>query len=108
MINYEHYTYRVTWSEEDQEYVGLCAEFPGLSHLDKNRSAALEGVVALVKHVVEDMAANGENIPQPIADKRYSGKFQVRVPPEQHRMLAIKASEAGVSLNRYISSKLTS
>lgn len=26
----DHYTYRVTWSEEDGEYVGLCVEFPSL------------------------------------------------------------------------------
>ena len=34
----DHYTYRVTWSEEDQEYVGLCAEFPQLepSRIGKN------------------------------------------------------------------------
>jgi len=29
----DKYTYRVTWSEEDAEYVGLCAEFPSLSWL---------------------------------------------------------------------------
>jgi hypothetical protein len=27
----DHYSYRVIWSEEDKEYVGLCAEFPTLS-----------------------------------------------------------------------------
>jgi hypothetical protein len=27
-LKHDHYTYRVTWSEDDQEYVGLCAEFP--------------------------------------------------------------------------------
>lgn len=27
----DHYTYRVNWSGEDGEYVGLCAEFPSLS-----------------------------------------------------------------------------
>jgi predicted RNase H-like HicB family nuclease len=26
----DKYTYRVTWAEEDGEYVGLCAEFPSL------------------------------------------------------------------------------
>jgi predicted RNase H-like HicB family nuclease len=30
-IEKDHYTYRITWSEDDQEYVGLCAEFPSLS-----------------------------------------------------------------------------
>ncbi len=24
----DHFTYRVTWSEDDQEYEGLCPEFP--------------------------------------------------------------------------------
>ena len=27
----DKYTYRVTWSEGDEKYVGLCAEFPSLS-----------------------------------------------------------------------------
>jgi predicted HicB family RNase H-like nuclease len=107
MAQHEHYTYRVTWSAEDQEYVGLCVELPSLSYLDENRAAALEGIVALVGDVVADMLENGEPIPEPIAEKQFSGKFQVRIPPEQHRMLAIKAAEEGVSLNRYISAKLT-
>lgn len=107
MVNYEHYTYRVTWSEEDGEYVGLCAEFPSLSYLDKKRATALEGIVDVVRQVVADMAENGEAVPEPLAEKTYSGKFQVRIPPHQHRMLAIQAAEEGVSLNRYISAKLT-
>ena len=106
-VNHKHYTYRVTWSEEDQEFVGLCAEFPSLSYLDENLTTALNGIVELVGQVAEDMAASGEPIPEPIAEKHYSGKFQVRIPPEQHRMLAIKAAEEGVSLNRYISSRLS-
>ena len=27
----DRYTYRITWSAEDGEHVGLCAEFPLLS-----------------------------------------------------------------------------
>ena len=106
MLNHKHYTYRVIWSEEDQEFVGLCAEFPSLSFLDENMTAALNGIVDLVGQVVVDMDDNNETIPEPIAERRYSGKFQVRIPPEQHRMLAVKAAEEGVSLNRYISAKL--
>lgn len=30
-MSIKHYTYRVTWSQEDGEHVGLCAEFPSLS-----------------------------------------------------------------------------
>jgi len=107
MVNHEHYTYRVTWSAEDEEYVGLCAEFPSLSYLDESMTKALNGIVELVGQIVQDMVANGEMLPEPIAEKHYSGKFQVRIPPEQHRMLAIRAAEEGVSLNRYISARLT-
>ena len=28
-----------------------------------------------------------------ISEKKYSGIFQVRIPPERHRMLAIEAAE---------------
>jgi predicted HicB family RNase H-like nuclease len=103
----DRYTYRVTWSDDDNEYVGLCAEFPSLSWLSSTPEAALKGIRKVVEDVVEDMRENGEEVPEPIASRRYSGKFMVRVPPEVHRNLAIKAAEAGVSLNRLASSKLS-
>lgn len=103
----DHYTYRVTWSAEDDEYVGLCAEFPSLSWLADSQETALKGIRNIVAEVVEDMRDNNEKVPEPIAVKNYSGKFMVRVPPEIHRALALKAAEAGVSLNRLASSKLS-
>ena len=103
----DRYTYRVTWSEDDQEYVGLCTEFPSLSWLDQTPESALMGVRETVESVIKDMKNTGEEIPQPIAGKRYSGKFMVRVPPEVHRNLAIQASESGVSLNRIAGAKLS-
>jgi len=102
----DRYTYRVTWSDEDKEYVGLCAEFPSLSWLARTPEAALKGIRKVVADVVKDMQENGEPLPEPIASKQYSGKFMVRVPPEVHRRLAIQAAESGVSLNRLASSKL--
>ena len=106
LIN-DHYTYRVTWSEDDGEYVGLCAEFPSLSWLAKTPEAALKGIRKVVSGVVKDLESNNEQVPIPIATKHYSGKFMVRVPPEIHRTLSIQAAEAGVSLNRLASTKLS-
>ncbi|MGI6657586.1 MAG: type II toxin-antitoxin system HicB family antitoxin [Desulfobulbus sp.] len=100
-------SYRVTWSEEDREYIGLCAEFPSLSWLDATPEAALAGIRKVVAEVVEDMVANNEVVPQPIAMARYSGKFLVRVPPEVHRRLALEAAESGISLNRLVSARLS-
>ena len=103
----DKYTYRVTWSEEDKEHIGLCAEFPSLSWLATTPETALKGIRKVVATVVQDMQANGERIPEPIAHKQYSGKFVVRVPPEVHRRLVLEAAEVGVSLNRLASAKLS-
>ena len=103
----DRYTYRVTWSEDDNEYVGLCAEFPSLSWLSSTPEAALKGIRKLVAETVADMESNDEIVPEPIAYRQYSGKFMVRVPPDIHRNLAIRAAESGISLNRVVSSKLS-
>ncbi|MDP1714787.1 MAG: toxin-antitoxin system HicB family antitoxin [Anaerolineales bacterium] len=106
MLQNDRYTYRVTWSEEDNEYVGLCAEFPSLSWLEPSPEEALKGIRQTVAQVVSDLEASGEPVPEPIAIKKYSGKFMVRIPPDLHRRLAIEAAESRVSLNRLASDKL--
>lgn len=103
----DRYTYRITWSEGDREFVGLCVEFPSLSWLAKTQEAALNGIRRTVRKAIKDMENDGESPPLPLSGKQYSGKFVVRIPPEVHRALAIKAAEEGISLNRLVSAKLT-
>lgn len=105
-MNIDHYTYRLTWSVEDREHVGLCAEFPSLSWLAPTQTEALSGIRQVVAEVVSDLQASGEGVPEPLAEKRYSGEFRVRIPPELHRSLAMQAAEQGISLNRLASAKL--
>ena len=105
-MNTLHYTYRVTWSPEDQEYIGLCAEFASLSWLAKTPEKALKGIQKIVADVVTDLQASGELVPVALAEKHYSGEFRVRIPPLLHRNLALMAAEQGVSLNRLASAKL--
>ena len=102
----DKYTYRVTWSQEDEEFAGLCAEFPSLSWLAETPEAALKGIRKAVRNCIKDMQSSGEDVPPAIAMKNFSGKFMVRVPPDVHRKLAITAAESGVSLNRVASAKL--
>ena len=87
--------------------MGLCAEFPSLSWLARTPEAALRDIRRLVNKVVADMTRNAEPIPEPISTKRFSGKFMVRVPPDAHRNLAIQAAEAGGSLKRLASARLS-
>lgn len=107
MNHNDRYVYRVTWSEEDEEYVGLCAEFPSLSWLAVSPEGALQGIREAVADVIADMQTGGEAVPGPIATRKFSGKFMVRIPPEQHRELVLEAAEAGISLNRLASAKLS-
>ena len=102
----DHYTYRLTWSAEDGEFVGLCAEFPSLSWLDVSQQKALTGIQELVKSQVADMTSANEPLPEALADRHYSGVFRTRIPSSLHRALAVEAAEEGISLNRLISTKL--
>lgn len=104
---HDKYTYRVTWSEDDAEYVGLCAELPSLSWLARTPEAALRGIRKLVREVVADLRRHAEAVPEPLAIRHFSGKFMVRVPPAVHRQLALQAAETGVSINRLVSATLS-
>ena len=102
----DRYTYKVTWSNEDGEYVATVAEMPSLSWLAPTQFDALHGLKELVEEVIMDMQASGETIPEPLSTRTFSGKFQVRIPPELHRRLAIEAAEEHISLNRLVAMKL--
>ena len=105
-MNINYYTYRVTWSSEDNEHVGLCAEFPSLSWLAPSPEKALSGIRKVVADVVEEMTASGESVPEAVSEKKYSVRFMVRIPAMVHRTLATEAAEQGVSINRLVSAKL--
>lgn len=68
-MDIKHYTYRVSWSPEDHEHVGLCTEFPSLSWLAAEPAQALAGIMQLVDEMVQNMQRHGEAIPPPLADK---------------------------------------
>ncbi len=106
MPNADYYAYRVSWSEEDGEFVGTCLEFPSLSWLDKKQESALKGIRKLVADCLKDMKKNRELAPEPLSTRKYTGELRVRLPPELHRTLAIQAEENRTSLNKIIIEKL--
>lgn len=44
----KHYTYKVTWSTQDKEYVATVKELPSLSWLATTKEEALKGLKTLV------------------------------------------------------------
>lgn len=105
-IDPAHYTYRVTWSSEDGEYVASCLELPSLSWLAATPQEALSGLEQVAAETVAEMSEVGEQVPVPLADQSFSGRFNVRIPAGLHRKLATEAAEEGISLNRLVSDRL--
>ena len=65
----DRYTYRVTWSERGiRNTFGLCAEYPGLSWLERTPEKALKGIRELVKKCVSDLKRNKEPVPRAYFD----------------------------------------
>ena len=62
----DRYAYRVIWSAEDDEYVGLCEEFPSLSWLAETPDAAFSGIREIISEIITDMQKTGEEIPEPL------------------------------------------
>ena len=106
MNRHDRYTYRVTWSEEDEMFVGLCAEFGLLSHLDDTPEEAFSGIRDVVAFAVKALDEEGAPIPEPLSTHCYRGAITLRIPPETHRALAMDAAEAGVSMNRLAAERL--
>lgn len=105
-VDVTRYTYRVTWSVEDEEFVATCLELPSLSWLAPIQDGALSGLRDLVAEVVQELADGGEPVPEPLSVKSYSGKFNLRVGEQLHRRLAMEAAEEHLSLNQYVVRRL--
>jgi predicted HicB family RNase H-like nuclease len=102
----DHYTYRLTWLADDNEFIATVVEFPSLSWISPTRAEALDGLTALVDEVLHDMVNEGEPIPQPWNERSFSGKFNLRLGPDLHRKIALEATERGESMNTYVVKKL--
>ncbi|CAN5419433.1 type II toxin-antitoxin system HicB family antitoxin [soil metagenome] len=102
-----HYTYRVTWSAEDEEFVATCLEFPSLSWLAHTQIDALSGLENVIIEAITDMREHDEVVPAPLSERNYSGKFNLRVGESLHRRLALDAAEEQISINQLIVRRLT-
>ncbi|HKV37153.1 MAG TPA: toxin-antitoxin system HicB family antitoxin [Pyrinomonadaceae bacterium] len=105
-FNTRDYIYSVVWSEEDEAFIGRVLEFPSLAAHGSTQAKALNEIRSVVQHAFEDLRDGGEEVPEPLNNRRYSGKLNVRLPKYLHRQLTIEAAEEGVSLNQLISTRL--
>ncbi len=108
MTDHKHYTYRVTWDPNEEDFVAHCSEFPGKFSTRDTPEAALAALMSTTCADVERMKRNGESPPIPFAERAYSGVLKIRMPAQVHRALATIADEQRISLNRLIVAILAS
>jgi predicted HicB family RNase H-like nuclease len=98
------YTYRAEWSSEHGEYVGRCLELPWLSQW----APTMQQAIADVEQVVNEYLAECEgDVPRPITERQFSGRFVIRTSPSLHSRLTVEAAEQRVSLNQWVVQKLS-
>jgi predicted HicB family RNase H-like nuclease len=101
------YAYRVQWSPDYNQYVGLCIELPYLRREAPTAEQAVAAIEQATREHVDAMRTCGEAPPTPLCERKYSGTFVVRTSPELHARLALEASEERVSMNQWIVQKLS-
>lgn len=90
----------VEWSEEDQCYIGSIPGWIGqCCHGEKEESVYHE-LCQIADEWLEIYKTDGLMLPAP-SNKKFSGKFQLRLGNELHKTLALKALQTGDSLNSY-------
>ncbi len=100
------YTYRAEWSSEYGEYAGRCIELPWLSQWAPTMQNAIASVEQAVDAYIAECEAAGQDVPPPLTERQFSGKFVVRTSPALHARLTVEAAEQNVSLNHWVVQKL--
>lgn len=103
-----HYSASVEWSDDDDEFVALCPEFPGASGSGETPDAAIAELQESIAVLLDVYADKGVPAPVPHVMEEYSGQVRLRMPKELHRQLVRVAERQEVSLNTLLINYLAS
>ena len=91
----------VEWSDEAHCFIGRCPGlFAGGVH-GNDEARVYKELCKAVEEWIELLHKDKAPLPEPLAGKKFSGRFVLRVEPALHRRVAAKALAAGESLNSY-------
>jgi predicted HicB family RNase H-like nuclease len=102
------YVKLVEWSDEDRCYIGSAPPLIGQSCHGPTESAVLAELTQIVEEWIVTLMTEGKPLPAATANKEFSGKFLVRIPPAVHKRAALKAAARGDSLNQFVTDALAS
>ncbi len=87
-------------ADKEGGYVGYIPELKGCITQAETKAEILEMLEDAKKCWIEAALEDGVEIPEPVTDEDFSGRFNLRIPKSLHRQLAMSAKEEGVSLNQ--------
>jgi predicted HicB family RNase H-like nuclease len=97
----DRYLKLVSWSEEDQCYVGSVPGWIEDCCHGSDEAAVYRAVCRIVEEWVEIYRRDGRPLPPP-TNRKYSGRFVLRTGPGLHRALTVRALTEGDSLNTFV------
>jgi len=98
MMKYKNYLGSVHYSDKDQVLYGKVEGIRALVSYEGNDVSSLKKAFEeAVDDYIETCHKEGRN-----PEVTFKGSFNIRIRPEIHRIVAMKAANHGVSLNRYI------
>ncbi|MDR0472259.1 MAG: type II toxin-antitoxin system HicB family antitoxin [Treponema sp.] len=101
-MRYKDYAARIEYSDEDKCFVGHIA---GIRDIVGFHGESVDELNTAFQEAVDDYleVCEKENIPP---QRPYSGKVMLRVSPELHAEIAMKAAASGKSLNQWAAETL--
>ncbi len=100
------YRLEIVWSPDDESYVVNVPELPGCMTHGATVREAVDMAAEAIGVYIDSLKARKLPVPVPFSEKKFSGKIPLRIEPALHRNLMFKAELAGVSLNKFIETKL--
>lgn len=95
---------------EPDRYGGMTVyipDLPGCITQGENLEDAYSMIEDAKKAWIITALEDGVEIPEPVNEEDFSGKFVIRVPKSLHKSLSEQAKREGVSLNQYVNYKLS-
>lgn len=93
--------------ESGTYYHAAVQELEGCQSTSESFEEAYANIYEAMEGWIETKLENGFEVPEPLEENNYSGKFVLRIPKTLHKKLALAAEKEGVSLNQYALYKLS-
>jgi predicted RNase H-like HicB family nuclease len=100
------YAIIVACSDEDKGYIAKVPELTGCSAFGETEEEAIREVKVAASLWISAAKKAGRKVPEPIVEKKFKGRFPLRIPEDIRLRLELEAKRKGVSLNQLILQKI--